>query len=74
MKKPPERCVTRVNRQLNGSQVHSKGCCHARCVWSEVLHCAQTSILANVHPEKIDVADVPIVALQLLAEGNVRLR
>ena len=58
------------------SQVRSRaqGCCHARSVWSDVLHCTQTSILTNIHPEKIDIADVPVVALQLLAKGNVRLR
>ena len=56
------------------SQVRSQGCCHARSVWSDVLHCTQTSILTNIHPEKIDIADVPVVALQLLAKGNVRLR
>ena len=43
-------------------------------VRSDVLHCPQSSILTNVHPEKIDIADVPIVALQLLAKGNIRLR
>ena len=35
--------------------------------------CAKMSIFSNVNPKQIDVADVPVVALQNLAKRHLRL-